>query len=232
MSNYWAFPYTPPALHLGPYDDDDDTNTDTDDADTDDDSDTSSSQSTFHQFADYLIRDTQDDPEDPRYATVDAIYYADQEYLDAPKTHGATYLGCVCGDLLLELVVSPQVFYHYPPQLIREYLRRYTIRTYSLYRTPRLDIFRLHIDPQDGTYRAILKTHWLRLIQRHWKKAYQERTQVHHQRCKWANQRYFQYHGRYLPGTNHLPSLHGLLAVYTNPKTHPHPTPNPRSSEI
>jgi hypothetical protein len=23
MSNYWVFPYTPPALHPGPYDDDD-----------------------------------------------------------------------------------------------------------------------------------------------------------------------------------------------------------------
>ena len=89
MSNYWAFPYTPPALHPGPYDDDTD-DTDDNDDDADNDTDTSSSQSTFHQFADYLIRDTQDDPEDPRYATVDAIYYADQEYLDAPKTHGAT----------------------------------------------------------------------------------------------------------------------------------------------
>jgi len=208
MSNYWAFPYTPPALHPGPYDDDD---TD-DDTDTDD---TSSSQSTFHQFADYLIREDPDPDPDPEYATVDAIYYADQDYLDAPKTHGTMYLGCVCGDLLLELVVSPQVFYHYPTQLIREYLRRYTIRTYRLYRTPRLDIFRLHIDPLDTSYQAIVKTHWLRLIQRHWKKAYQERTRVHRQRCQWANQRHFQYRGRYLPGTNHLPSLHGLLAMYT-----------------
>ena len=63
-------------------------------------------------------------------------------------------------------------------------------------------------------YTVILKTYWLRLIQRHWKKIYKQQHYIIRQRCKIKNMRYREIHGMYPEKIARLPEIKGLLNCY------------------
>lgn len=151
---------------------------------------------------------------------VDTIYYTDRHFLDEPKEHGTYYLGnisCVNSQLLMEMAVSPSTFFKFTYKKICRYVRSYSISSYWFYPKSQIDIFVLDI--HDGCYRTILKTVWLRLIQRHWKKVYQERMKVINLRKRWETQRYVELRGKYPRDAYYLPGLHGLLYNYTSDNT-------------
>ena len=203
MSNYWALPFSTTMYN------------DTD-AETESTYDTESlSDSRYDDIHD--IRD--DEYElgmDDDMNVFDAIYFTDRYFLDEPKEHGTYYLGNISyvnSQLLMELAVSPSTFFRFSYKKICRYVRSYSISSHWLYPTSQIDIFVLDI--HDGCYRTILKTIWLRLIQRHWKKVYQERMKVIQLRKRWDTQRYFELRGKYPIGANYLPGLHGLMSHYS-----------------
>lgn len=75
--------------------------------------------------------------------------------------------------ILIGMKINVSLFYKYPISIIQSYLSDYSnnanIRVDPL--SSQINVFQLFID-KSGCYLAIVKTHWLRLIQRHWKKIF------------------------------------------------------------
>jgi hypothetical protein len=146
----------------------------------------------------------------------DQIYYADQHFLDEPKIHGHYYLGTINEvyglQSLLDISVSPYTFFQFTyPDIVR-YLRFYSIHWRPI--KPAVDILQLHI--LNHEYQVIRKTYWLRLVQRHWRKIYQEQQRVWQIRKSSKNQRHRELYGRNMYGGNSLPRLQGMLAIYSS----------------
>ena len=59
---------------------------------------------------------------------------------------------------------------------------------------------------------AILKTHWIRLIQRNWRRVYMEQQRVCRLRCDPRQLQHRQITGSWTKDCLHLPTLHGLLS--------------------
>jgi hypothetical protein len=145
----------------------------------------------------------------------DRVYFADQHFLDEPKIHGHYYLGTVNEDGILprfmDISVSPSTFFQFAYHEIVRYLRFYSIHWRPI--KPTVDILQLIIINQE--YQVIQKTYWLRLVQRHWRKIYQEQQRVWQIRKSSMNLRHRELCGRNLYGGNSLPGLQGMMAVYT-----------------
>jgi hypothetical protein len=58
---------------------------------------------------------------------------------------------------------------------------------------------------------SIIKTIWIRLIQRNWKKIYKLRSDVLSKRCKINSLQYRERHGTWPTSCNYLPTLSGML---------------------
>ena len=153
-----------------------------------------------------------DEPEN----VVDRIYMQDMDFVDRPKRHGNYYIANAfcCGKYyLLGICISPRIFFRHRFVDVVQYMYEYIIHyKWSAIPNKTVDIIQLYIE--GDTYKAVLKTHWIRLIQRHWKKAFAERKRVIKLRRDIRNIVYCQQRGRYVNGANYLPSIHGLLEFY------------------
>jgi hypothetical protein len=58
---------------------------------------------------------------------------------------------------------------------------------------------------------AILKTFWLRLVQRAWKRVFEERKQIYARRMRPDSLRHREIHGKWPLSCNRLPGLRGML---------------------
>lgn len=155
----------------------------------------------------------------------DMIYYDDSEFLDNDKEDGHYYIGLYDyvrrTELLLGTTVSPRIFYKYPYNNVSRYLRAYSVLR-NKYFTKNIQIMQLKIIQEQltttyihHTFTVIIKTYWIRLIQRHWKKIYKIRMDFIQLRKRFSNQRHFELNGRYISGNNTFPpSLYGMLSIY------------------
>jgi hypothetical protein len=162
--------------------------------------------------------DSFDDESDDNMDAVDRIFMDDITFVDEPRRQNTYYIANVF-DLhlfyILGVCISPRVFFRHQYHDVVNYMYEYVIHHNWSARTKRkVDIIQLYIE--DNTYKAVIKTHWLRLIQRHWKRVYQERKKVIRIRSSISCQRHFQTRGRYLKGANYLPTLQGMLVEYNN----------------
>jgi len=143
------------------------------------------------------------------------IYDSDSEHMYSDKINGKYYIGISkyiyhYNTILLVNSVSPTVFFRYSFDRIREYLCKYSIiRMYNA----NIHIMKLDILP-DETYSVILKTHWIRLIQRHWKKIFKKRKQIIKKRGFLINLLSREIYGRYPNELNSLPNIYGMLNCY------------------
>jgi hypothetical protein len=144
------------------------------------------------------------------------IYSNDIEHLDMEKIDGNYYIGICCvsiscrNSILFLNSVSAITFSNYSFKRIMEYLILHTI---IHVRNPKLHIMKMNI-LQDGTYSVIIKTYWLRLVQRHWRKVYLERQLVLKQRCSLDAIHTKMIRGKYMSGLNILPGLNGMMRQY------------------
>ena len=164
--------------------------------------------------------------------TSDEIYLFDSEHMDAPRRHlqyclgtfwcerftMATETGTEAG-LFLDVSVSERAFFEFPYRLIMKYTSDYNVYLFvsPLLEPQRLEILQIVIETSpDGFefYKVIVKTFWLRLVQRRWKRIYRERQHVFKVRISWKNLRYSQLRGRHLPGYN---IVTGVLFMMTLP---------------
>lgn len=162
----------------------------------------------FHRFQ---RNEIDEDDDDVSMDMCDQIYEADQHFIDAPKQHGQYYLGNACVLNILDVAVSPRTFFQFEYKDIVEYVREYSI--YSTRRRPcKIDILQLCI--VRDTYYIITKTLWIRLIQRHWKKVYQERMRVMNARKRICELRHRELTGKFTVDLRWLPDTYGMMSMY------------------
>lgn len=77
---------------------------------------------------------------------------------------------------ILEATIYPDTFYKYSNEDILEYLNEFGL-TQQYTNTPaKIDILQLHIlDDEWNTYMVVVKTFWIRLIQRKWRRIFQSK---------------------------------------------------------
>ena len=145
----------------------------------------------------------------------DNIYDEDYPFLEEDKIDNHYYIGLTSKDLLLLSTVSPKTFYKYDYHLVQQYLNDYSVNESSVNESSvnessvneisvnesnfrNIEIIKLDI--QNNVYYVILKTYWIRLIQRRWKKIFQNRLNY---RKRLDSIFYFQTYGKY----KKIPSL-------------------------
>jgi hypothetical protein len=147
------------------------------------------------------------------------IMQEDLLHMDSEKIHGHYYIG-ICKyfprrrNILYLDSVSSKTFFKFSYDIIIDYLKSYSI---IYVENPKLHIMKLLIY-DDGSYYVVLKTYWLRLIQRHWKRVFKERQEIIAKRRSFDSMRYFEYNGKYSFGQRKLPQLNGMMSIY-NKKT-------------
>lgn len=154
--------------------------------------------------------DSENEDLDPLFSDED-----ENEQLDSTKETGHYYIGAyklIKPDnyFYLASTVSPEVFLQYPVSVIRRYLESASIIYVN---RPSVDILKLQI-LHDGSYTVLIKTHWISLIQRHWRSVLRERQFIQRKRSSVIAQRRFELTGNYPAGSNVLPGLNGMLRNY------------------
>ena len=104
------------------------------------------------------------------------------DILDDDKIHLNYYVGVCLIDidnkLLLGTSISPRTLFKYNFAHIQEYLdngyQSTKIDFVFKYKPINIEILQLHI-AKDFTYNVVLKTFWLRIVQRTWKRLFQQR---------------------------------------------------------
>ena len=71
---------------------------------------------------------------------------------------------------------------------------------------------KIRMTPDPDNIVVVLKTFWIRLVQRTWKRVYRERRRVVQLRCSRQCQRHVELTGRYIEGAQYLPGLCGMLS--------------------
>jgi hypothetical protein len=154
-----------------------------------------------------------DDEEDDNI--INEIYSREQLFLDSEKQDGQYYIGLskhmkYQNILLLVNAISAKSFYKYSYIHVLKYLYYYSlIRLYQ----PNIEIMKVYI-LNDGTYSVILKTHWIRLIQRHWKKTMKNRKQLMKKQMLVSSLYHREIYGKFPIGLNTIPMLTGLMSQY------------------
>jgi hypothetical protein len=105
--------------------------------------------------------------------------------------------------------ILPQPFYKYPHKYVCDYLYEYG-HVYIQMKYRQLHIMKI-VERPDTTRTVLLKTYWLRLVQRHWRKRYKERYHMILQRYYPTELMRSQIHG---PSRKPLPGIRGMLSVY------------------
>jgi|AntAceMinimDraft_11_1070367.scaffolds.fasta_scaffold15065_2 hypothetical protein len=115
---------------------------------------------------------------------VDDVLDDEEIYLDEEKTDGSYYIGFPClmrdpHEWIMQTPIRPKTFFKYDIDVVRRYLTEYSVMRM---RRPSIHIMMLDIS-SSGAYNVILKTFWLRIVQRTWKRIYRERINVIKHRC-------------------------------------------------
>lgn len=145
---------------------------------------------------------------------IEDIYFHEEVFLDSEKQENQYYIGInkVSRDnnyILYANSITIPSFFRYNIKHVGLYLQEY-----SLFKcNPNIDIMKLFI-LDDHTYTVVLKTHWLRIIQRHWKNIYLRRKQAIKKRLQLQTRMYFEKHARYPDNSYIIPTLRGMLVSY------------------
>jgi len=104
-------------------------------------------------------------------------------------------------EFMLE-TTEPKLFIH---PFLRNYLNVIQRPDYI-----KLEIAQM-VELSGGERVAILKTFWIRVIQRAWKKVFRKRQSVLSERCKLMSIKHKEVNGRWPNNCNYIPGLSGLL---------------------
>ena len=145
---------------------------------------------------------------------IDRIYFHEEDFLDSEKENKHYYIGNsrVSQDKLYILyanAVTPTTFFRFDINHVKSYLHDYSIFVTN----SNIDIMKLFI-LDDHTYTVVIKTYWLRIIQRHWKKIYSQRKYCISRRRQIKTMMYVERNGMYPYDCYSMPGLQGMLMSY------------------
>ena len=177
----------------------------------------------------YSINDSSEDNDDGTIWSLDSedayeadnIYYDEQDYYDNIRNHKSYHLG-LCKNYqystkhpyVLLNVVNVNSFFKYHIESILTFLVGYSVVYVS---DPEIDIIQVyHYKSEDRqiVYDCIIKTHYLRLVQKCWKRQLRLRKQIVKQRMGINSLMHRELYGGWPPGLNVMPGLYGMF--YSN----------------
>ena len=170
-----------------------------------------SDQSVIIENSDFSSDDDSSDASSEFDVEVEDILDEEEIYLDEENMDGSYYIGFPClmrdpHEWILQTPIRAKTFFKYDIDIVHRYLTQYSV---VRMRRPIIHIMKLDIS-SSGSYNVILKTFWLRIVQRTWKRIYKERTNVIKHRC---NPHVIL--GRYVTGTwgkyAMFPALRGMI---------------------
>jgi hypothetical protein len=98
----------------------------------------------------------------------DDVFEQEKYRIDLDREDGHYYIG-IHSNLLMINSVCSRTFFSHSSKKIRDYLYNYSIIEQDA--IPSIDVMKLVIQP-DSSYSVVLKTHWLRIVQRNWKRVF------------------------------------------------------------
>jgi hypothetical protein len=149
-------------------------------------------------------------------ATIERV--CDDDHFDTLHTNKKWFIGLSLNqyDYYIYLIhVSPASYFKYPHDIVRRYLRRYSCM--ELPKDAKIELMMMVIEHVNlngiefDIKKVVLKTYWIRLIQRCWRNTLKRRREMI---MKWAsprNRKHVEMTGRNLPEYRRLPSLYGCL---------------------
>lgn len=118
-------------------------------------------------------------------SVVDDIFDDEELFLDSDYEDGKYYMGFPClmksqeREWVMQIAITAKSLLKYDYNSVMRYLTEYSVtRIYN----PKIHIMQLDIS-NTGSYNVILKTFWLKIVQRAWKRVFKER-QKYILRCK------------------------------------------------
>jgi hypothetical protein len=139
------------------------------------------------------------------------IEETEMNYQIEDKQHLKYYIGIYeideSNNFVMTTTVTIQSFRAYEYRLIETYLGYYFVSDY----TPiNIDIMQLYIS-NDSTYTVILKTFWLRIVQRTWRRIFNQRSKIIQIRKSVSSQEYFRLNGKYPSYASRLYGYNGII---------------------
>lgn len=170
--------------------------------------------------------------EDNDFEILDEMYDFEQEYEEDEKNNGNYFIGIYAymkdmrmlrsGNIIedskklyLGMSISIKLFYKYEYKYIQKYL--YSTVNYCPHANNynlKINIMKLDI-VDDGLYLVQIKTVWIKLVQRHWKKVIRIRKEMMEKRIK-DRLREFVF-GDIKRKNYYYPTLKGMLFEYVSP---------------
>jgi uncharacterized protein YifE (UPF0438 family) len=144
----------------------------------------------------------------------ESIYLSEEISENEEKIHGNYYIGTILNvrrvkanhDTLLDMNVSAKTFFNHTFCEMTKYFN-----SHSWPRGSSKSIEIMKLDMKKDEYCVIIKTHWIRLVQRTWKRVFIERKRILKQRMSINCQRYFEMRGQYPNYASNIPEIHGML---------------------
>ena len=144
----------------------------------------------------------------------------EEELRETDLMNHATYIGMPIYEnfgILLGSRITPRTYFKYENKHVCKYLD-YASCSENVSTRPYPDIMRLEITKinyssnlECEVYSVIIKTHWIKIVQRRWKKIMAEQHRITMGRGSLANLRFFEMNGKHLPKYAVLPRLRGCL---------------------
>ena len=141
----------------------------------------------------------------------DTLYQQDIDHIESDKYDNHYYLGLYkyveqSGNLLFMISASNKLFLKYSHEIIVDYLKEYSIVSNI---SDTVDIMKLYIN--NDTYYVVLKTHWIRLIQRKWKSLFNDYKKLQNSKYKSNSLKYREHNGNFPNELNYRPKIYGML---------------------
>jgi len=105
---------------------------------------------------------------------------------------------------ILAGTITPAVFFRHRAIDVAQYL--WLSSMFRRFHGPKIDILQLHISAE-GVHHVIIKTFWLRLVQRTWRRVYRERQEIWKRRRSIMAQRTREVTGKYPVGLRTIPRI-------------------------
>jgi hypothetical protein len=154
----------------------------------------------------------------------DDIFDDEAPHWENDKVDGLYYIGtCDLTHIkrkemyVLWATVSIDSFFKYPFAVVDRYLHRSRFASSIEQDDTETAIEIMQLDKTMDFYTVILKTVWIRLIQRRWKNILKERETITQRRKNPRSRHIFELTGRYPAEIGHFPSLRGMMSHYGRP---------------
>ena len=145
---------------------------------------------------------------------IDDVYNLDYAHCLKEKENNKYYIGSYVNNdknLLLSSSISPSTYFKINQTLCSNYLFEYSMSKNTIKSTEILKVKIINISGWEFCT-VIVKTFWLKIIQRKWKKIYKERMRIIGNRKKLKSLYFREINGKFPNTCLHLPTLQGLLA--------------------